>query len=170
MDNVDTFMEALYERRQSILATVKSKMPIEQFGIALDDLWQDAIERILTNDRWRTFDSTKGALKTWMLTQVRHVLALRIKPLAMQAAASTVSLDDVSLTVPASDMFDDITLRLDMEKALGTLAPQDVDMLHMYFGEGYNLTQVATRFDVSTSTAHRRMQMAAVKLRTALLD
>jgi RNA polymerase sigma-70 factor, ECF subfamily len=112
-----------------------------------DDLVQDIF--LLVHRLCRTFDSSKGSAKFWILQMTYRRAISRRRYLNSHHFYTQLELDDKSFQAaePRSghrnDPNDPILAELDLQKMLGTLSEDQQKTLRLHFIEGYTLDEIA---------------------------
>jgi len=112
-----------------------------------DDLLQDIF--LLVHRLCRTFDSSKGPARFWILQMTYRRAISRRRYLNSRHFYTQVELDDQSVQVaePGSRCFDNpidqVLAELDLQKMFGTLSEDQRTTLRLHFIEGYTLDEIA---------------------------
>jgi RNA polymerase sigma-70 factor (ECF subfamily) len=112
-----------------------------------EDLLQDIF--ILIHRLCRTFDSSKGSARFWILQMTYRRAISRRRYLNSRHFYTQVELDDQSLQVAerrsghCDDPIDQTLAELDLQKMFGTLSEDQQKTLRLHFIEGYTLDEIA---------------------------
>lgn len=112
-----------------------------------DDLLQDIF--LLIHRLCRTFDSSKGPARFWILQMTCRRAISRRRYLNSRHFYTQVELDEQAVQVaepksgPLDDSVDQILAELDLQKLLGTLSEDQQRTLRLHFIEGYTLEEIA---------------------------
>ncbi len=112
-----------------------------------DDLLQDVF--ILIDRLCRTFDSSKGTAKFWILQLTYRRAISRRRYLSSRHFYTHVELDDEQVQGPepgcgrSNGSVDCLLAELDMQRMFGTLSEDQQKTLRLHFIEGYTLDEIA---------------------------
>ena len=110
------------------------------------------------------FDRTKGSLSTFLAAIVRNrAVSLYRKNRAHEAAPLP---EDAAGTTEDMDLSE---VRLDVEKAMKQLKPEDVEIIRMKYYEGKSVREIAESLGLPYETVKKRHQRGLSKLKLLLL-
>jgi RNA polymerase sigma-70 factor (ECF subfamily) len=113
-----------------------------------DDLLQDVF--LLIHRLCKTFDSSKGSARFWLLQMTYRRALSRRRYLNSRHFYTQMELDGDSFPVAepqsahADEPVDSILAELDLQKLFGTLSEDQQKTLRLHFIEGYTLDEIAT--------------------------
>lgn len=110
------------------------------------------------------FDRTKGSLPTFLAAIARNRAVSRYRKNRTREAAPLP--EDVADTTADMDMSE---ARLDVERAMEQLKPEDVEIIRMKYYEGKSVREIAESLGLPYETVKKRHQRGLSKLRMLLL-
>jgi RNA polymerase sigma-70 factor (ECF subfamily) len=159
-------VELLYERYSGIAFALAYRLLGERG--AAEDVVQEAFLNV-----WRqgaTYDTRRGAVRTWLLTIVHHRAVDRMRSARSKSGADTV-IDD-ALPLPAKeDTWTEVVQGLEHERvrqAMATLPPEQRQVVDLAYYGGFTQTEIAQRVGIPLGTVKGRMRLALDKLRDLL--
>ena len=131
-----------------------------------DDLVQDTLERAC--QKWALWrppagacaDAVQKALRSWLLTLMHNLYANQWQQTALHRM---VELDEADS--PSHDPTKEISLRLDLERALAHLPPQAREVLLLVAMEQFSYAETAALLGVPIGTVMSRLARAREQLR-----
>jgi RNA polymerase sigma factor (sigma-70 family) len=128
-----------------------------------EDLLADTFERALRSRR--RFDRRRGSAKTWL-----YAIALNLlRDHARRAAAEGRALERAGPPLTRSPEFGDAVEHRDVvQRALGTLSPEEREAIALRFGADLTLPEMAKLLDLPLTTVEGRVYRALRKLRERL--
>jgi RNA polymerase sigma-70 factor (ECF subfamily) len=134
-----------------------------------EDVVQEAFMRVWTHAG--SFDASRGSLRSWLLTSVRH---RAIDYLRGRAARERQELE-LSAEVPSygqgADPWREVSESLEREairQALASLPPEQRQVLELAYYGGYTQREIAEIVSVSLGTVKGRTRLALEKLSSYL--
>jgi RNA polymerase sigma-70 factor (ECF subfamily) len=131
-----------------------------------EDILQEAFIKIWNN--FKTYDSSKGRLFTWMVNITRNLTidTLRSKGYKKQ---QKISQDENSVTTYqdknfSAERFDSIGLR----QKLATLKPEQKDIIDLAYFNGYTQEEISKQMGIPSGTVKTRMRAAIMELRKTM--
>jgi RNA polymerase sigma-70 factor (ECF subfamily) len=131
-----------------------------------EDILQEAFIKIWNN--FKTYDSSKGRLFTWMVNITRNLTidTLRSKGYKKQ---QKISQDENSVTTYqdknfSADRFDSIGLR----QKLAGLKPEQKDIIDLAYFNGYTQEEISKQMGIPLGTVKTRMRTAIMELRKTM--
>lgn len=131
-----------------------------------DDLVQDTLERACQKwALWRapsdaSHEAIQKALLSWLLTMMHNLYANQWQQAARHR---TVELDEINDS--GHDPTAQTALRLDLERALGRLAPQAREVLLLVAMEQFSYAETAEMLSIPVGTVMSRLSRAREQLR-----
>lgn len=159
-------MELLYDRYGGIAYALAVRL-LGDAGAA-EDVVQEAFFNI-----WRqgtSYDTTRGTVRTWLLTVVHHRAIDRIRS-ARAKSRGDVAIDTMLSLQAKEDTWADVAAGLERERvqaAVATLPVEQRQVVEMAYFAGLTQAEIAERVGVPLGTVKGRMRLAAAKLRDAL--
>lgn len=131
-----------------------------------EDILQEVFIKIWNN--FKTYDSSKGRLFTWMVNITRNLTidTLRSKGYKKQ---QKISQDENSVNTYqdkslSTDRFDSIGLR----KQLASLKPEQKDIIDLAYFNGYTQEEISKKMGIPLGTVKTRMRTAIMELRKTM--
>jgi RNA polymerase sigma-70 factor (ECF subfamily) len=131
-----------------------------------EDILQEAFIKIWNN--FKTYDSSKGRLFTWMVNITRNLTidTLRSRGYKKQ---QKISQDENSVSTYQDknfniDRFDSIGLR----KQLATLKPEQKDIIDLAYFNGFTQEEISKQMGIPLGTVKTRMRSAIMELRKSM--
>lgn len=126
-----------------------------------DDLLQDIF--LLIHRSCRTFDSSKGSARFWILQMTQHRAITRRRYLISRHFYTRVDLDDVGRELAAHET--DGLATEGLEKAFEGLSDNQRRTLELFFVEGYTLGEIATKLNQTRGNVKNHYFRGLEKLR-----
>ncbi|MDE2497534.1 MAG: sigma-70 family RNA polymerase sigma factor [Xanthomonadaceae bacterium] len=168
-------LQAVADGDRSAFATLYQRTSSKLFGLCMQMLRdrgdaEDALQEVYANvwRRAQTFDSTRAAAMTWLITLARNQCIDRLRRhdadrLDDATAASLVDPDPEPLAQSeASEQ------RRRLEQCLGTLADQQKDAVRAAFYSGATYNQLAERLGVPLATMKSWIRRSLIRLHACM--
>ena len=159
-------IETLYDQYGGVAFALAYRILGER-GLA-EDVVQEAFVNV-----WRqaaTYDARRGSARTWILTIVHHRAIDQLRVMRAKTRSDTVMRD--AMPLPAKeDTWAAVVEHLECEQvrgALGTLPPEQRQVVEMIYYGGLTHAEVAMRVGVPLGTVKGRLRLALEKLRGLL--
>lgn len=133
---------------------------------AAEDVVQEAFLLVWRNAR--TFDASRGSLRSWLLTIVRHKAVDRLR---RARARPQSSLETVDRPVVGPDLWQAVSsdlTREDVRQAFAELPEAQRQTIELAYFGGYTHTEIAERMKVPLGTVKGRMRIGLEKMRSFL--
>jgi len=159
-------MELLYDRYGGIAYALAVRV-LGDAGAA-EDVVQEAFFNI-----WRqgtSYDTTRGTVRTWLLTVVHHRAIDRIRSMRAKTRGD-VAIDSMLSLQAKEDTWTTVSAGLERERvraAVATLPPEQQQVVEMAYFAGLTQAEIAERVGIPLGTVKGRMRLAVAKLRDAL--
>ncbi len=159
-------MELLYDRYGGIAYALAVRV-LGDAGAA-EDVVQEAFFNI-----WRqgtSYDTTRGSVRTWLLTVVHHRAIDRIRSMRAKTRGD-VAIDSMLSLQAKEDTWTTVSAGLERERvraAVATLPPEQQQVVEMAYFAGLTQAEIAERVGIPLGTVKGRMRLAVAKLRDAL--
>jgi len=130
-----------------------------------EDLLADTFERVLTARR--PFDRRKASEKTWLYTIALNLL----RDHARRAAAGSRAVERAAVaagTEAAEREFESIEHRDSLQRALGTLSPEEREAISLRYGADLTVPEIARVKGEKLTTIEGRVYRALRKLKDEL--
>jgi RNA polymerase sigma-70 factor, ECF subfamily len=148
----------------------------QAFGLAFRILGDAATAEEVVQDAflslWRnakSFDTSRGGVRTWLLTIVHNRAIDRIR--AARSRASTVELEIADYAGAASDPWDDVADQLDgqqVREAVAELPADQRSAIELAYFQGLTHQEIAARTGLPLGTIKGRLRLGLRKLAAAL--
>ena len=135
-----------------------------------EDVVQDAFLRLWT--RAGSFDASRGSLRTWLLTTVRHRAIDYLRGRAGRERQELELSSEVAAHGVGADPWRDVAESLERQavrQALATLPPDQRQVIELAYYGGYTQREIAEIVSVSLGTIKGRTRLALEKLSSYLL-
>ena len=168
-------LQALADGDRSAFAVLYQRTSGKLFGLCVQMLRdrsdaEDALQDIYTNV-WRragTFDSTRAAAMTWLITLARNQCIDRLRRHrddALDEATADSLVDSYPEPLEQSEASEQ---RRRLERCLGALADQQRDAVRAAFFSGTTYNQLAERMGVPLATMKSWIRRSLIRLRACL--
>ena len=160
-------LEELYNRYGTLAYSVAMRV-LGDAGRA-EDAVQDAFLGL-----WRNaarFDSSRGSLRTWLLTVVRNRAIDQLRGRGAHERTERELDPELTAGGPGSDPWEEVAVALEREavrQALETLPGDQRRVVEMAYFGGYTQREIAEVVHVPVSTVKGRMRLALEKLHSYL--
>lgn len=135
-----------------------------------DDLVQDIF--LLIHRLRRSFDSSKGPARNWILQMTYHRALTRRRYLNSRHFYTRFDPDDLSRELPAPETgnaglngSDDALARADLNKVFASLTQNQQQTLQLFFVEGYTLGEIAVKLNQTRGNVKNHYFRGLEKLR-----
>lgn len=159
-------MELLYDRYGGVAFALAQRL-LNDRGAA-EDVVQEAFLNV-----WRqgaTYDTSRGTVRTWLLTVVHHRAIDRLRTFRAKARGD-VAIDGMLFLQAKEDTWATVAEGLDRERiqqAVSTLPPEQRQVVEMAYFGGFTHAEIARQVGIPLGTVKGRMRLALDKLREAL--
>jgi RNA polymerase sigma-70 factor (ECF subfamily) len=159
-------------RRYAPTALALARRVIRQ-GFLAEETVQETFLSVWQNPEG--FDPERGSVRAWLMSSVHHraVDAVRREEAHRRRADAAGSEPDPATEDPGDTVVDEMGLfqeRAAVREALGTLPPEQRQVIEsMYFG-GESQSQIAERLSLPLGTVKSRTLLGMRRLRAALVD
>ncbi len=162
-------METLYERYYRILYSFACHIVTDR-QIA-EDLLQEAFLSV-----WRhahSYSSQSGAVRTWLISIVRHRAIDYLRGLQRRETVSKLSLDEVDYIEPVAspDVWDAVwqsAQRSLIREALGCIPREQRMVIELAYFQGWTHTEIADGCQIPLGTVKARMRLGLLHLKRIL--
>ncbi len=176
-DSDDALLDAIRARDERAIAALYDRYGRLAFGLAYrvvgernaaEDVVQEAFLSV-----WRraaSFETTRGSVRTWVLSIVHHRAIDRLRGTAGRTRQDA-PLDDFERTLAIDDPWGEVSLTIQREtlrKAIATLPDAQRQAVELAYFDGYTQQEIATRMDVPVGTVKGRLRLAMQRLRALL--
>jgi RNA polymerase sigma-70 factor (ECF subfamily) len=176
-DSDDSLLDAIRRRDEGAIAALYDRYGRLAFGLAYrvvgernaaEDVVQEAFLSI-----WRraaSFETTRGSVRTWVLSIVHHRAIDRLRGTAGRTRQDA-PIDDFERILAIDDPWSEVSQviqRETLQKAIATLPDAQRQAVEMAYFDGYTQQEIATRMDVPVGTVKGRLRLAMQRLRTLL--
>jgi RNA polymerase sigma-70 factor (ECF subfamily) len=173
----DSLLDAIRRRDEGAIAALYDRYGRLAFGLAYrvvgernaaEDVVQEAFLSI-----WRraaSFETTRGSVRTWVLSIVHHRAIDRLRGTAGRTRQDA-PIDDFERILAIDDPWSEVSQviqRETLQKAIATLPDAQRQAVEMAYFDGYTQQEIATRMDVPVGTVKGRLRLAMQRLRTLL--
>ena len=158
------------------LMTLYDRYNRQAFGLAFRILSDAATAEEVVQDAflalWRnatSFDTSRGAVKTWLLTIVHNRSIDRIR--SAKSRVGQVELEVADYAGANTDPWDDVTDQLDGEQvraAVAELPPDQRTAVEMAYFQGLTHQEISDRTSIPLGTVKGRLRLGLRKLSTSL--
>jgi RNA polymerase sigma factor (sigma-70 family) len=134
-----------------------------------EDVVQDAFMRVWTHAA--SFDPSRGSLRTWLLTTVRHRAIDYLRGRPGRARHELELTPDVAAHGAGSDPWRDVAESLERQavrQALASLPPDQRQVVELAYFGGYTQREIAEIVSVPLGTIKGRTRLALEKLASYL--
>jgi RNA polymerase sigma-70 factor (ECF subfamily) len=131
-----------------------------------EDILQEAFIKIWNN--FKTYDSSKGRLFTWMVNITRNLTidTLRSKGYKKQ---QKISQDENSVSTYQDKNFSaDRFVSIGLRKQLAALKPEQKDIIDLAYFNGYTQEEISKQMGIPLGTVKTRMRSAIMELRKTM--
>ena len=126
-----------------------------------DDLVQDTLERACVKwNLWQPGAEPALQLRAWLFTVMHNVFVNQWRGKGAAAARDVVPIDDIDMQGPGRDP----GLRLDLERALQQLPPDQLEIILLVALEDFSYAQAAILIGVPIGTVMSRLSRARARL------
>ncbi|MFN8537201.1 MAG: sigma-70 family RNA polymerase sigma factor [Thermomicrobiales bacterium] len=175
-DSDDALLDAIRRRDEEMIAALYDRYGRLAFGLAYrvvgernaaEDVVQEAFLSI-----WRraaSFETTRGSVRTWVLSIVHHRAIDRLRGTAGRTRQDA-PIDDFERVLAIDDPWREVSQviqRESLQKAIATLPDAQRQAVELAF-DGYTQREIATGMDVPVGTVKGRLRLAMQRLRTLL--
>lgn len=176
-DSDDALLDAIRRRDEEAIAALYDRYGRLAFGLAYrvvgernaaEDVVQEAFLSI-----WRraaSFETTRGSVRTWVLSIVHHRAIDRLRGTAGRTRQDA-PIDDFERVLAIDDPWREVSQviqRESLQKAIATLPDAQRQAVELAYFDGYTQQEIATRMDVPVGTVKGRLRLAMQRLRTLL--
>lgn len=110
------------------------------------------------------FDSSRGSLAAFLVTITRNLAVSRYR---RNNVHSTLELDE---EIPGDiGQIDNLYRKLDLEKAMAALKPEDMDIIRMKYYDGMTIQEIADSLGLPYETVKKRHQRSLGRMRLVLI-
>lgn len=158
------------------LMTLYDRHNRQAFGLAYRILGDAATAEEVVQDAfmalWRnatSFDTTRGAVRTWLLTIVHNRSIDRFR--SAKSRGGTVELEVADYAGANTDPWDDVTERLDgaqVRAAVAELPPDQRTAVELAYFQGLTHQEIAEQTQTPLGTVKGRLRLGLRKLSTSL--
>ena len=126
-----------------------------------DDLVQDTLERACVKwQLWQPGAEPALQLRAWLFTVMHNLFVNQLRGKAYAARRDAVSMDDIDVEEPTLDP----GLRLDLERALRQLPPDQLEIVLLVALEDFSYAEAAILINVPIGTVMSRLSRARKRL------
>jgi RNA polymerase sigma-70 factor, ECF subfamily len=176
-DSDDALLEAIRGRDEAAIAALYDRYGRLAFGLAYrvvgernaaEDVVQEAFLSI-----WRraaSFETTRGSVRTWVLSIVHHRAIDRLRGTAGRTRQDT-TIDDFERVLAVDDPWREVSQviqRETLQKAIATLPDAQRQAVELAYFEGFTQQEIAAKMDVPVGTVKGRLRLAMQRLRSLL--
>jgi RNA polymerase sigma-70 factor (ECF subfamily) len=133
---------------------------------AAEDVVQEAF--LLTWRNARSFDTSRGNLRTWLLAIVRHKAVDRLRRMRIRPQSSLETLDRPLLGPDVWEAVSSDLSREDVRLAFAELPASQRETIELAYLGGYTHKEIAQKMDVPLGTVKGRMRIGLEKMRSFL--
>jgi RNA polymerase sigma-70 factor (ECF subfamily) len=162
--------EVFYDRHGGVAYSLAYRIVGEQ--AAAEDVTQEAFISL-----WRSgtrFDSTRGSVRSWMLSIVRNRAIDHLRSKAGKAPKLAFDDDSILEQRPAEEMTDEEAMRREtaseVRGALGTLPGDQSKVIELAYFGGFSHSEIAQMLGVPLGTVKGRMRLGLEKIRGELAE
>ena len=162
--------EVFYDRHGGVAYSLAYRIVGEQ--AAAEDVTQEAFISL-----WRSgarFDSTRGSVRSWMLSIVRNRAIDQLRSKAGKAPKLAFDDDSILEQRPAEEMTDEEAMRREtaseVRGALGTLPGDQSKVIELAYFGGFSHSEIARMLGVPLGTVKGRMRLGLEKIRGELAE
>lgn len=160
-------LELLYDRYGALAYSVSARV-LGDPGKA-EDVVQDVFLKLWTNAE--RFDSTRGSLRTWLLTAVRNRSIDYLRGRGAHERSEKEIPDHVVAAGRGSDPWREVSLAIEREavrQAVDSLPSEQRQAVELAYFGGYSQPEIAEMIRVPLSTIKGRMRLGMEKLHSYL--
>ncbi|MFN8514968.1 MAG: sigma-70 family RNA polymerase sigma factor [Chloroflexia bacterium] len=176
-DSDDALLDAIRRRDEEAIAALYDRYGRLAFGLAYrvvgernaaEDVVQEAFLSI-----WRragSFETTRGSVRTWVLSIVHHRAIDRLRGTAGRTRQDA-PIDDFERVLAIDDPWREVSQviqRESLQKAIATLPDAQRQAVELAYFDGYTQQEIATRMEVPVGTVKGRLRLAMQRLRSLL--
>jgi RNA polymerase sigma-70 factor, ECF subfamily len=162
--------EVFYDRHGGVAYSLAYRIVGERG--AAEDVTQEAFISL-----WRSgarFDSSRGSVRSWMLSIVRNRAIDQLRTKAGKAPKLTYDDDALLEQRPAEELTDAEALRretaTELRGALGTLPGEQSKVIELAYFGGFSHSEIAAVLGVPLGTVKGRMRLGLEKIRGELAE
>lgn len=162
--------EVFYDRHGGVAYSLAYRIVGEK--AAAEDVTQEAFISL-----WRSgarFDSTRGSVRSWMLSIVRNRAIDQLRSKAGKAPKLAFDDDSILEQRPAEEMTDEEAMRREtaseVRGALGTLPGDQSKVIELAYFGGFSHSEIARMLGVPLGTVKGRMRLGLEKIRGELAE
>ena len=117
-----------------------------------------------------TFDPRRASARAWLFSLAHHAVVdelrrRRARPQAVEPFSDPEDPEEVVFDLPGPGLDEDAHLdRLRLTRALKTLPPEEAEILHLLFYQGYTHEEAAKRLGLPLGTLKTRARRALLRL------
>jgi len=162
--------EVFYDRHGGVAYSLAYRIVGEQ--AAAEDVTQEAFISL-----WRSgarFDSTRGSVRSWMLSIVRNRAIDHLRSKAGKAPKLAFDDDSILEQRPAEEMTEELAIEHEtadeVRGALGTLPGDQSKVIELAYFGGFSHSEIAQMLGVPLGTVKGRMRLGLEKIRGELAE
>jgi RNA polymerase sigma-70 factor, ECF subfamily len=162
--------EVFYDRHGGVAYSLAYRIVGER--AAAEDVTQEAFISL-----WRSgarFDSTRGSVRSWMLSIVRNRAIDFLRSKAGKAPKLTFDDDSILEQRPSEELTDDEAMRREtaseVRGALGQLPGDQSKVIELAYFGGFSHSEIARMLGVPLGTVKGRMRLGLEKIRGELAE
>ncbi len=162
--------EVFYDRHGGVAYSLAYRIVGER--AAAEDVTQEAFISL-----WRSgarFDSTRGSVRSWMLSIVRNRAIDHLRSKAGKAPKLTFDDDSILEQRPAEELTDDEAMRREtaseVRGAIGQLPGDQSKVIELAYFGGFSHSEIARMLGVPLGTVKGRMRLGLEKIRGELAE
>lgn len=173
----DALLEAIRGRDERAIAALYDRYSRIAFGLAYrvlgergaaEDVVQEAFLSL-----WRraeSFETTRGSVRTWLLSIVHHRAIDRLRGTAGRVRQDA-AIDDFERVLAVEDPWREVSQviqRESLQRAIATLPQAQRQTVEMAYFDGYTQQEIATAMEVPVGTVKGRLRLAMQRMRSLL--
>jgi len=162
--------EVFYDRHGGVAYSLAYRIVGEQ--AAAEDVTQEAFISL-----WRSgarFDSTRGSVRSWMLSIVRNRAIDHLRSKAGKAPKLAFDDDSILEQRPAEELTEEEAMQhetaSEVRGALGTLPGDQSKVIELAYFGGFSHSEIAQMLGVPLGTVKGRMRLGLEKIRGELAE
>jgi len=162
--------EVFYDRHGGVAYSLAYRIVGER--AAAEDVTQEAFISL-----WRSgarFDSTRGSVRSWMLSIVRNRAIDQLRSKAGKAPKLAFDDDSILEQRPAEELTEEEAIRnetaSEVRGALGTLPGDQSKVIELAYFGGFSHSEIARMLGVPLGTVKGRMRLGLEKIRGELAE
>jgi RNA polymerase sigma-70 factor, ECF subfamily len=162
--------EVFYDRHGGVAYSLAYRIVGER--AAAEDVTQEAFISL-----WRSgarFDSTRGSVRSWMLSIVRNRAIDQLRSKAGKAPKLAFDDDSILEQRPAEELTEEEAIRhetaSEVRGALGTLPNDQSKVIELAYFGGFSHSEIARMLGVPLGTVKGRMRLGLEKIRGELAE